>query len=529
MIPESIPHFAIGPFFGLATNVSMSMLCAVSLALYRRYYPLKWLFFFYLFLTFFFLGWVIYALQQSPGSILTGYKICQASLALLPASWALFTLSLSNSKADKLSWIVIGTSLALALLSLWGKTPWLFGLPLEAHPVYADILRPQSKLLRPIIHLFCMVACLYYFLDTIIRLWRLKNRQPSYLVPFGIGLFLWFLGGLNDGFLTLGVIFFTSEKILWFASFWLSMFLTVAVVLHFRSLELSVREELRRLSHAKDRTINHLSHELKTPLAVMGGTIHIIKRKMDSRSSSDHWGGLFNALERMERQLNRLAEIQEEGENIIESYRKLYKGLDHEEIQALSSLKIIPLTPLLNQVLRKIRNRSNHRNVIFGMQAEKDLLVQTDPEILKEILEGILKNAVENTPDGGSVSIAVEPKGTDVLITIQDSGVGITEYNLKHIFDGLHPNQDTDFYASRIPYDFNAGGKGLDLLMIKLYGQHYGFEVSAQSKRCVYLPTDKDICPGNIDSCIYCRTPENCLENGNSTFRILFPTASSNN
>ena len=116
-----------------------------------------------------------------------------------------------------------------------------------------------------------MVACPYYFLDTIIRLWRLKDRQPSFLLPFGIGLFLWFLGGLNDGFLTVGVISFTSEKILWFASFWPSMFLIVAVVLHFRSLELSVREELRRLSHAKDRTINHLSHELKTPLAVMGG------------------------------------------------------------------------------------------------------------------------------------------------------------------------------------------------------------------------------------------------------------------
>jgi len=75
----------------------------------------------------------------------------------------------------------------------------------------------------------------------------------------------------------------------------------------------------------------------------------------------------------MERQLNRLAEIQEEGESIIESYRKLHKGLDHEEIQALASLKIIPLTPLLNQVLEKVRHRLNHRNVILGMHAEKDL------------------------------------------------------------------------------------------------------------------------------------------------------------
>lgn len=121
--------------------------------------------------------------------------------------------------------------------------------------------------------------------------------------------------------------------------------------------------------------------------------------------------------------------------------------------------------------------------------------------------------------------IALEPKGTGALITAQDSVIGISEYNLKHIFDGLHPNQDTGFYASRMPYDFNAGGKGLDLLMIKLYGQHYGFEVSVQSKRCVYFPTDKDICPGSIDSCIYCHAPKDCLENDNSAFRILFPMA----
>ena len=526
MLPESIPHFAIGPFFGLATNVSMAMLCVVSLVLYRDYHPLRWLFLFYLFLAFFFLGWVIYALQKSPGSILAGYKICQAALALLPASWALFTLTLSDSKVDRLSWIVIGTSVFLAFLALWGKTPWLFGLPLETHPVYADILRPQSKLLRPVIHLFCMVACLYYFLNTIVRLRHLKDRQPTYLVPFGIGLLLWFLGGLNDGLLTLGVVFFTNEKLLWFASFWLSMFLTVAVVLHFRSLELSVRVELKRLNRAKDKTINHLSHELKTPLSIMGGTIHIIKRKLSSHSSTGHWEGLFNALERMQRQLNRLTEVQEESESIIRSYRKVYKGLDHEEVQRPTSSKPVPLSPLFNQVLEKVRHSSGHREVFLRKQDEKGLLVQTDPEILKEVLEGLLRNAVENTPDEGSIRIVEESKDMRVLLTIQDSGIGITEDNLRHIFDGLHPTQETEFYASRRPYDFNAGGKGLDLLMIKVYGQHYGFEVSVQSQRCVHLPTDKDICPGRISACLHCRTPEDCLAYGSSTFRVSLPKAS---
>jgi hypothetical protein len=48
VFPDTIPHFGIGPFFGLAINLGMAMLCLVILCFYRRYRPLTWLFFFYL-------------------------------------------------------------------------------------------------------------------------------------------------------------------------------------------------------------------------------------------------------------------------------------------------------------------------------------------------------------------------------------------------------------------------------------------------------------------------------------------------
>jgi len=41
MLPESIPHYSIGPFFGLATNVVMALLCLVTFILYRHYRPEK--------------------------------------------------------------------------------------------------------------------------------------------------------------------------------------------------------------------------------------------------------------------------------------------------------------------------------------------------------------------------------------------------------------------------------------------------------------------------------------------------------
>ena len=242
MLPESIPSYSVGPFFGLATNVVMGLLCLINFVFNRHYRPLRNLFVFYLFLTSFFLGWVIYGLQKSPESILLGYRISQAGLALLPAGWAWFVLSLLNEKPSRLSGAIISISIVAAGLALFGKGPLFFGLPLEAHPSDGGILRPQSLLLRPAINLFCIMVCLYYFVLAMTKLWRWKKQKRAYLVPFGIGLLLWLLGGLHDALLSSGVTTLSNEKILWFASFWLSILLALAIALHYRSLEKAIHE-----------------------------------------------------------------------------------------------------------------------------------------------------------------------------------------------------------------------------------------------------------------------------------------------
>jgi class 3 adenylate cyclase len=242
MLPEFIPHYSVGPFFGLAANVVMGLLCLINFVFNRHYRPLWNLFLFYCFLTLFFLGGVIYGIQKSPDSILLGYKISHAGLALLPATWAWFMLSLLNKKPGRFSRIIIVTSLILAASALFGKGPWFFGLPLEIHPSEGGILRPHSQLLRPIINLFCLMVCLYYFILAITKFWKLKDQKLGYLLPFGIGLLLWFLGGLHDALLSYGVLALTNEKVLWFASLWLSIFLAIAIALHYRSLEQAVRD-----------------------------------------------------------------------------------------------------------------------------------------------------------------------------------------------------------------------------------------------------------------------------------------------
>lgn len=240
MLPDTLPHYSVGPFVGLIANVIMAVLCLVVMALYSHYRPLRSLFLFYFLSASLFFGWTIYGFQKSPESILLGYRIDLSALALLPACWAWFTTSLSDAKLTSLSKALMGVSLVLCLLALFGEGPLFLSLPLQPHEVTHDILRPQSKLLRPLIHVFALTMGVYYVVTTAKAM--LKREAPPYLLPFLMGMILWLLGGVHDALRSYGISVPFQGQILWFTSIWLSIFLTLAVALHFRSLDLAIRE-----------------------------------------------------------------------------------------------------------------------------------------------------------------------------------------------------------------------------------------------------------------------------------------------
>jgi signal transduction histidine kinase len=315
------------------------------------------------------------------------------------------------------------------------------------------------------------------------------------------------------------------------------------------------QEELRRLNRAKDKALHHLSHELKTPLAVIQGTLRLLKRKLEARTSARDWEVPF---ERLERHLARLLEVQQETDEILRSHEQQEGHSLHQEVGRLlerleaavdlprelkvhcaalktwmerhvpaghSPLRTVFIFPLLQRSVERARRRASHRRLDLGVEGTPHLFVRGDPEVLEEVVDGLLKNAVENTPDEGKVRIFLEPLDQRVLLKVQDFGIGITRENQKSIFDGLFPTQDIEQYTSRKPYDFNAGGKGLDLLRMKINGRRFGFALSVESSRCPHLPTDRFVCPGEISRCAPCLRPDDCFASGGSTFCVSLPTA----
>ena len=313
------------------------------------------------------------------------------------------------------------------------------------------------------------------------------------------------------------------------------------------------QNELRGLNRAKDKALDHLSHELCTPLAVIQGNVRLLKRKMGDHPLTPIKPEFFQSLEK---NLDRLLEIQRETDQIVRSHqeledhwflkeadRRLTRRQQDRELpedmltywQILKSwmseqdgirrsafIKRVRLYSFLRQLLEKLKLQVAHREIFFDLRGPDDLTWPVEPRSLGEALISLVKNAVENTPDGGRIMVSIEKQDRWVILGVQDTGVGISGEDQKYLFDGLFHTQETDLYTSKKPFEFNAGGKGLDLLRTRLAGRRFGFEVGVQSQRCSQLTQKEDLCPGKISLCRFCLGPEDCLSNGGSLFTLTF-------
>jgi len=280
-------------------------------------------------------------------------------------------------------------------------------------------------------------------------------------------------------------------------------------------------EQERDLQRAKDKVLNHLSHELRTPVSVIQGNIRILKRKIQKQTPPIVGEEIFDLLER---NLSRLSHIQLEADKIIRFYGEMENSphIEALEIPPLAGVERISLYSFAQRVLGEVKEEASYRDVQITLEGAKDLALNANPGVLKGMFIGLLKNAIENTPDEGVVRIVLEQKAQWIQVKFMDFGIGVAKGDQRRLFDGLFHTLDTELYGSKKPYDFGAGGKGLDLLRMKVYSKRFGFDISVASQRCLHLTRDRDLCPGRISKCPHCRVREDCFNSGGSTFCLTF-------
>ncbi len=232
-----------------------------------------------------------------------------------------------------------------------------------------------------------------------------------------------------------------SEDMLMFLMYFLVAFVNTVLTFKIKKIEKKARdkEEKEKTLKLYNTLLNSLSHELRTPISAIIGSVDILQES-DAKLSSDNRKSLLNEIEIAGLKLN------DQVENLLNMSR-LESGI----------LKLkMDWCDLNEQIRLVIRNHflSNPR-IIFHDQ-ENFPICKLDIGIFEQILINLIRNALYYTAENCTVTISMKLTGNLLNVTIEDNGLGIPNEHISQIFD--------KFY--RVPHTI-TGGTGLGLSIVK--------------------------------------------------------------
>jgi two-component system phosphate regulon sensor histidine kinase PhoR len=222
----------------------------------------------------------------------------------------------------------------------------------------------------------------------------------------------------------------------------------------------------KEISQMKSDFVSHVSHELKTPLAsITAYSEMLLDGEADNEKTKKEF---YSVIQSQAKRLNRLIE------DILNTSR-IESGLIKVEKTPIS------LTVLIEEQLQMMKSYAEEKNIAlsWGNTGQNPIVfdqVYVDKDMISQVIINLLSNAVKYTESGGSVTITTEIDeiANLVRVSVTDTGVGIDEKSIKHVFD--------KFY--RVDANKNqAKGTGLGLNLVKqIIEKVHGGRVFAESR-----------------------------------------------
>lgn len=198
-------------------------------------------------------------------------------------------------------------------------------------------------------------------------------------------------------------------------------------------------QELSSIETMKDDFIANVSHEIKTPLAVIRGYASALQREDISDEERREYAQTISS-------------ASESLSTLISNILKLNK-LENQEI--VPNAQPYDLTRQLSDCALAHEELWERKNVEFDAQLEDRVMIMADESMLEIVFNNLIANAIKFTEPGGRVLLRQEKEGADVIVTVSDTGCGMDEETVKHIFD--------KFYQGDTSHSKEGNGLGLAL------------------------------------------------------------------
>ncbi|HLZ44753.1 MAG TPA: ATP-binding protein [Gemmatimonadales bacterium] len=220
-------------------------------------------------------------------------------------------------------------------------------------------------------------------------------------------------------------------------------------------LVLSDVTDLRRLEAVRRDFVANVSHELKTPLTAIAGYAETLAAEARDSQAMGFAQTIVDNARRMQRLVDDLLDLSR-----IES-----GGWQPEP-------RPIAVEAAAREAWRPFADRAAHQKV--DLETSTDSAVNSDPEALRQIFTNLFDNALRHTPPGGRIRVSARREGADTVLSVSDTGSGISSEHLPRIFER--------FYRVDPGRSRKEGGTGLGLAIVKHLVEAHGGRVEASSE-----------------------------------------------
>jgi len=217
-------------------------------------------------------------------------------------------------------------------------------------------------------------------------------------------------------------------------------------------------ERLQTSEQKRSRFVSDASHELKTPLAsIKLLSDSILQYDMDLETVREFVGDIGDEAER----LNRMTE-------------KLLSMTKAEGTIPLAEAEIIYMAPTVQRVARMLRQSALQSGIEFILELECDTPVLILEDDLYQIVFNLMENGIKYNQKGGNLTVHLDRQDDNAILTVTDTGMGIPEEALGHIFERFFR---VDKARSRA-----TGGSGLGLSIVRAIVQRNKGEITVTSQ-----------------------------------------------
>ena len=222
--------------------------------------------------------------------------------------------------------------------------------------------------------------------------------------------------------------------------------------------------EMKSLDTLRRELIANISHDLRTPLAIIQGFVETLLMKTDTMPAADrkrHLSTIMNSSERLGRLISQLFE---------------YSKLEARQIEPQK--EVFSVGELAQDVAEKFSVLAASKNIEIEVSRPDDLpRIFADLGLVERVLQNLMDNALKFTPDGGRIGINMVADRNKVRISVEDSGPGIPESELPFIFDRYRKGARTSNGSN-----FGAGlGLAIVKKILELHDQT--IEIKSQVKK----------------------------------------------